>query len=349
MIYQLVTRPHFYTATTYFQTWGRQLASQHNLMFYEGLPKTKCLPQATFIFSDVERLTPSEAEIAAQVWAQLAASQHQLQLLNHPTRSMRRYELLRTLYEHGINSFNIYRLTELRKPQSFPVFLRGENDHDGTLTSLLYSFEELQSAIDMLDRQGKSKEDKVIIEYCDTSDKHGVFRKYAAFIVGDHIIPTHIFFSQKWMTKVAVTEKDVSEMMLREEQEFVETNPHADALRQIARIAHIDYGRIDYGVLNGNVQVWEINTNPWLPRLNYGEAKRKGIVEYSTQRLNAAFEAINSHLPANLEVTNPVYRPVLKRAARLGFDAVPDSVKMYLRRKLRNSHQLGARLQQWSE
>lgn len=349
MICQLVTRPHFYTTTTYFETWGRNLASQHKLLFYERLPKIKCLPQSTYIFSDIERLTPREAETAAQVWECLADPRRQLRLLNHPTRSMRRYELLRSLYDQGVNKFNIYRLTELRMPEIFPVFIRGENDHGGSLTPLLHTPDELRAAIHMLDRQGKSKEDKVVIEYCDTSDEQGVFRKYSAFVVGDQIIPTHVFFSQHWMTKVAVTEKHVNETMLLEEQQFIETNPHEAALTEIARIARIEYGRIDYGVLNGVVQVWEINTNPMLPRLNYGEETRKEIVQFSTERLNAAFEALNCNAATSLQIKNPVYRSLGKRVVRFGLNAVPIGLRVYLRRKTRYSQYIGSQLVQWGE
>ena len=35
-------------------------------------------------------------------------------------------------------------------------------------------------------------------------------------------------------------------------------------LREIFDLAQIEYGRIDYGMLDGKVQCWEINTNPGL-------------------------------------------------------------------------------------
>lgn len=343
MIVHIVTRPHFYTSTAYFKTWGKDLAARRKLLFYEHLTRSRSLPVGTYIFSDIERLRPDEAEMAAQVWQCLANSGHHLRLLNHPTLSMRRYELLRTLYEQGLNAFNIYRLTELRNPQLFPVFIRGENDHNGAVTPLLHTPAELQAAIQTLERQGCSREDKVIVEYCDTADEHGVFRKYSAFVVGDQIVPTHVFFSHHWLTKVAVTEQRISEAMLREEQQFVETNPHADALKAIARIARIEYGRIDYGVLDGRVQVWEINTNPMLPRLNYGEEMRKGILQYSTSRLNAAFEAVNCQRDATGHITNPVYESKVSRAVTFAHAAVPISMRVFARHTLTRFQQLRAR------
>jgi hypothetical protein len=52
--------------------------------------------------------------------------------------------------------------------------------------------------------------------------------------------------------------------MIEEEVAFLESNPHADALRECARVAGISYGRIDYSLLDGRPQVWEINTNAML-------------------------------------------------------------------------------------
>jgi hypothetical protein len=349
MIVYLVTSTNFYTTTAYFSSWGRSCPSKPKLMFYEHLPSMRHLPAATYIFSDIERLTPHEAEIAAQVWHALAGSGLPVRLLNHPTRSMRRYELLRTLYEQGINTFNIYHVTELCRPHSFPVFLRGENDHGGSLTTLLYTPEELESAIEELDRQGKSRDDKVIVEFCDTSDEQGTFRKYAAFIIDGCVVPTHIFFSRHWMAKMELTETDVSQAALEEELAFVERNPHAEALSDIARRAHIDYGRIDYAVINGKVQVWEINTNPMLPRLNFGGERRRPVLDYSTQRINRAFETIDSPANSVVRIANPAYQGGMKRLGKLMLSLFPLKYRPYARTRLKHLHKSSVSLFHFSK
>lgn len=334
MIFHLATSAHFYTSAAYLGSWGKSLASQMKVLFYENLTSTRRLPAGTYIFSDIERLDPAQAEMAAQIWQDLSNSPYQLRLLNHPTRSMRRYELLRTLYKHGSNKFNIYRLTELQTPQSFPVFIRGENDHGGSLTPLLYTPEELEVAIRDLDQQGKSKNDKVIVEFCDTSTDDGVFRKYSAFIVGDQIIPTHMFFSGSWMTKVEKVDR-TNEALLLEERQFVEGNPHENELRKIAQVARIDYGRVDYAVLNNEIQVWEINTNPMLPRLNFGGASREPVLRYSTQRLNTAVEAINCRLSPKLHIDTSVNPQKLKRVGKFMLAFAPPQYSLFVRRRLR--------------
>ncbi|HEY6904140.1 MAG TPA: hypothetical protein VI216_07510, partial [Candidatus Acidoferrales bacterium] len=50
------------------------------------------------------------------------------------------------------------------------------------------------------------------------------------------------------------------------ELEYVQSNPHAEWLRETFALANIRYGRIDYGLLDGKPQVWEINTNPTIVR-----------------------------------------------------------------------------------
>jgi hypothetical protein len=110
-----------------------------------------------------------------------------------------------------------------------------------------------------LKKKGEDTEHLIAVEFCDTRSTDGLFRKYSAFRVGEVIIPGHIIFSSQWVTK------DMPPEALRdEEKEYLENNPHQDELRNIFRSANIEYGRIDYGMLNGNIQVWEINTNPVL-------------------------------------------------------------------------------------
>jgi hypothetical protein len=52
----------------------------------------------------------------------------------------------------------------------------------------------------------------------------------------------------------------------RAERDFVVAIPHEAALREVAAIAQVEYGRIDYAILNGRPQVWEINLNPTIGR-----------------------------------------------------------------------------------
>ena len=263
MIWYVVTREHFSTVIEYLATYGGAFAARPRVLFYDQLARARRLPSGTYIFSDIERLTPAMAECAAHVWQALSAADTQVRLLNHPTRSLQRFELLRTLYKDGVNRFDVYQVTEQREPERFPVFMRRE-EHGGYVSPLLTTPAALAAAIDKLNHDGRSREDKLIVEFCDTSDAAGIFRKYSAFVVGTQIIPAHIFFSPHWLAKQMSADKH-SPAMLEEERVYIYENSHADALLAYAQRAQIEFGRIDYSVLDGSLQIWEINTNPQLP------------------------------------------------------------------------------------
>jgi hypothetical protein len=125
--------------------------------------------------------------------------------------------------------------------------------------------------------QGHRLSDLLVVEFCNTADAAGVFRKYSAFVVGEQILPRHLIFGRHWnLKKPDLNSEDLS----REQLEYLETNPHESFLRDIFRLAHVDYGRIDYSLAGDVPQVWEINTHPTVLRL--------------AERLTAAFEAIDS-------------------------------------------------------
>jgi hypothetical protein len=66
-------------------------------------------------------------------------------------------------------------------------------------------------------------------------------------------------FARDWAVK-ALT-RTVDEEKRAEERRYVETNPHAAWIREVFGLARIDYRRIDYGVVGGRPQAYEINTN----------------------------------------------------------------------------------------
>ncbi len=261
MIFFLVTEGHPYPIELYLGTWGRALAGRLRTLPYERLGERASLPAgAAYVFSDIERLGGRRAEIAARLWQELAErGGGSVRLLNHPTRSMRRYELLRALHERGVNRSNAYRLTEWRRPARFPVFLRVEDGHEGPLTPLLRTERELDEAAARIALEGWYRDRVLVVEFCDTADRTGIFRKYSAFNVGGRIVPRHLFFSRSWMVK----ERDLVERdLLAEERRYVEENPHRRFLEECFELARIDYGRIDYALKDGAPQVFEINTNP---------------------------------------------------------------------------------------
>ncbi|HLX69399.1 MAG TPA: hypothetical protein VKV04_07215 [Verrucomicrobiae bacterium] len=93
---------------------------------------------------------------------------------------------------------------------------------------------------------------------------------------------------------------------VQRQREFLEKNPHASALREIFDLARIEYGRCDYSVVNGRLQVWEINTNPIIMRARE-EYRPAEVVnqEHFAQKIRPAFQAID--LPADPQLKIPIH------------------------------------------
>ena len=234
---------------------------ERSLDFVHALRRHAPRP-AAFIFSDLERLDAAERVRAAALWTALAERGLARRRLNHPLRALRRYALLRRLEEQGINDFGVYRLTEARRPQRYPVFLRGENDHVGSRSELLYTPEELAMALQNLESSPERHRPHIVTEFCASRDERGLYRKYAAWCIDGRILPGHLFFGPHWMLKQPTT---LAAGLVAEELDYLARNPHAAALERVFALAGIDYGRADYGIVAGRIQIYEINTNPGIP------------------------------------------------------------------------------------
>ncbi len=315
MICYVVTRKHSHMMHDFLELWAPELAPLVKIVSYESLLTKTTLPRAAYIFSDIERLRPGQLPQLEAIYQTLENEKAGQTLLNHPSRSMKRYELLRTLNAHGYNPFNIYRLDEIPSTLSFPVFVRGENDHHGSLTGLINTHDELSAALSQL--QPSSDRDKVVIEFCETSDGNGVFRKYSAYIVADQIIPQHMMFGNHWHMK-GVLDLALKKSDLYEERDYLRDNPHEQYLRKICNLANISYGRIDYGVIDGQPVVWEINTNPTLMNTRSLLAKCCVTRAPFVQKMINAFSEINC--PADHR--DGIAAPVVKAgASQLAYSA----------------------------
>jgi hypothetical protein len=318
MIYYLVHQQHGYTVDRYLNGFGAPLRGQITILPYEYLAGMPRLRAGTYIFSDVERLSRSETAVATAVWDALS-SWDTARVLNHPTRTMRRYELLRTMRAHCINTFDAYRLTEARPPKRFPVFLREENEHTGSLTPLLETPEQLEAAVEAALASGVRRDDCLIVEFCDTSDCHGTFRKYTACKVGGRIVPTHVLFGNRWMLKTMPADYEGTIAVgaqLAEQAEYVYENPHEQELRQVFELGRFDYGRIDYAMLDGKMQVWEINSNPNMLGHSALRPGCEDMAHHSAEQLLAAFATIDDLAGVRESIPNPVRSGVWSRTFR---------------------------------
>jgi hypothetical protein len=171
------------------------------------------------------------------------------------------------------------------------VFIRVARDHRGAASSLLNSWDELERAILKALAEGLILRDLVIVEFCDTVDAQGFYRRYNAYRVGDRIIPRGLAFSKEWQIKGT----DKTRVWRTEEKTaYYDENPYREQLMEVFKLAGIEYGRVDYGVKDGRVQIWEINTAPQfsLGKPDQYTGDRLALHERVASALAEAFEEI---------------------------------------------------------
>ena len=247
----------------YLSLWGKELVPRVRILDYESLSSRKSFDPGTYVLTSLDRLSPAQERVLAEVHARLSVESG-FRFLNHPTRTRMRLDLLEELARLKWNDFRAFRASADLDGLRYPVFVRSERAHDGALSPLLRSPREVRTAIGRALFKGYRFDDLLVVEFCDTAGADGLYRRYAAFIVGDRILARNLERGPDWMAKRYQTE--FSESQTAEEREFVFSNPHEAQLREIFRIAGIEYGRIDYAVRDGRVQTWEINVAPTIGR-----------------------------------------------------------------------------------
>ena len=296
MIYYFVAAQESYAMKSFLSSWGKGLTDQIKIVTYEAFfAGQQQVPEsgASYIFSTfglLQRMGSEKYSTICDLHARLVNACGPAKVLNDPRKALSRYEFLRTLFEKGINRFNVYRLHEV--PFRFPVFVRREAGTEYNEPQLLHKKSDYDMTVQWATWMWKSLDGLVAIEFCDTADPSGLFRKYGAFVVGGRIVPRHVFFSRSWLVKLA----DLTEpSMIEEELAYLDHNPHAELLLECARIAQILYGRIDYGLLDGHPQIWEININPMLASqiANAIPARRSANLKFVAM-ITQAFAALDA-------------------------------------------------------
>jgi hypothetical protein len=264
MIHFVVGDEGSFSMRYYLNEEGAALRDRVRVVHYEELARLDRLPLGTWVFAELDRLSEAEQELVTIACERLAAANGNARVLNHPRQALLRHDLLKAAYDVGLNRFRAWPASAVSSTLRYPVFVRFANQHTGNLTPLLDSRRALDKALASLMGARLRLRDLLVVEFCDTKDANGVYRKYSAYKIGDRIVPRYLECSREWMVKWdwRIFDRERAD----EERRFLETNPHEAWIREIFRLARIDYGRVDYGVLDGAPQAWEINTNPTIGR-----------------------------------------------------------------------------------
>lgn len=255
MILILTTSQHRYTHEALESEPGIDV----KVMSYLDYEEVARHPPATCIFTDLDRLAPWGMQGAAKLYRYLQLAGWRV--LNDPARALGRFGLLRALNRAGINRFDAYRVDSLELPRQWPVFLRVEGDHSAPVSDLLSDQQALDVAIENALQEGFAKSALLIIEYAAEPVRSGLFRKFSVFKIGERLIGATCVHDDQWVVKYGKPGIAPPELY-EEEYQFVAGTVFDDDLRRTFDIACADYGRADFGLVGGQPQIYEINSNP---------------------------------------------------------------------------------------
>lgn len=230
---------------------------------YEAAFRKNRLVGGTYIFTDFDRLSSTELTAAAALYRCLKKGG--ARVVNDPAVALRRDELLMRLYGADLNSFRCYRPAANETPSRFPVFLRTISGHRGVLSDLLETAEACNAALGQALAEGYPMNDLVYVEFAaerNAGTEH--YQKHAAFFIDGQVIPANIVNDRSWVAKYGERNLASAEDYAKERADL-ENYPNSEWVRAVFDCAQIAFGRVDFGMVKGVPQAYEINTNPSLP------------------------------------------------------------------------------------
>lgn len=257
------------------------------VMSYERLWGGRLLPRGTYVMTDFDRLSPVEHEIAGRLYDHLR--QAGLPVLNNPRHHRPRDSLLKMLHAEGLNGFTCYLPGAGERPQRYPVFLRTIAAHRGTLSGLLHDEAAADVALRGAIDSGFPLRDLIFVEYAaEPQPDTGSFQKHAAFRVGPHIIRANTVNDAGWVAKNG-SEGVASASQYLAERAEMDAYPHHHYVMRVFELAGLDFGRLDFGIVAGRPQAYEINTNPTMQlTVTHPNATRSETMGLVRSRLTSA-------------------------------------------------------------
>lgn len=257
MIIFLTTYEHRYTIKGIIES--PALTADVKVKAYSWLFSRRQLARATYIFTDIERLAHHELSAAAKIYGQMRSAG--LTVYNNPALVRGRAALLHHLNVRGLNDFAAYPAVASPQPARFPVFIKNDNNHTHQFEGLIDDQAALDAELERVEASGIPLKHLLVIEFCAKPLREGIFQKHSEFRVGDQYVPYDSILEANWCAKRG----DHTLMTPDERRETVRImreNPFAKNVMPAFETARIEYGRIDFGFVDGKMAVYEINTNP---------------------------------------------------------------------------------------
>ncbi|RWP91776.1 MAG: hypothetical protein EOR12_07480 [Mesorhizobium sp.] len=309
MIFYVCHRLHAYTLASLLLYFRTDLQGSVRFVPYDEREHLLEISRGTVLWTDLDRLSEAEIEACSNLSQRMKSQQPDLFQLNHPRKSLQRFDLLRMLFADGINDFNVYRPESLPAGMRFPVFLRDETGAAYEVPPLLQSPVELGQALSDLGTMNFVR--PMVVEFGAKAGADGSYRKYSAYRIGARSYAQHCFASKEWFIKVQGG--GMSRRHRVEHTAFVRDNPHAVELMPIFEKAGISYGRIDYTIVDGRIQVFEINTNPTVLNDPPTPFDRYDSLPYANMHADALAQLPYANDPLSTPVIDETHLQILGR------------------------------------
>jgi len=265
-------------------------APEYSYRSYSWLFRAFRLPAATYIFTSVDRLDSNERRLAGKVYRHINNAGLGFRALNDPSHAKGRYRLLRALFDAGINKFNAYLAVEQPKPTKFPVFVRRNSMSTAPLTGLIMSQHELEVSLNNFEKMGEPLDDLVVIEYNAREVAPNVFQKWSAYNAGGSISLNYAISECNWLVKYGEIDI-IGHHFYEREFELLQSNAFEKQVRKVFEIADIEYGRVDFGLVEGEPQFYEVNFNP-----EFRTTEAKSLVERRILNVRFAVQRRVEHI-----------------------------------------------------
>ena len=267
---------------------------------YSKLYRTRRIPAATYIFLTIDRMDMFEKRIAGKFYAHINSLGPGWRALNNPQMGIGRRPLLRRLKQEGINDFEGYLAVENIAPRMFPVFVRRHAMSVKPLTDLIHTQAELDATLDKLIAEGEPPEDLLITEMRPEMLHGNIYVHRQVHRIAETYFISYLTYDTHWLNQAG--KPNLPGIGLAEHQaehEFMRSTEYLPTIRKAFELAHIEYGRADFAIVDGRPQFYEINFNPWMGLSDDKRADdhplRLENRHYSDKQRIAALHAIDSN------------------------------------------------------
>src|SRR5436853_6089499 len=121
MIYFIVPAARENMFREYLAMWGRGVAERVRIQHYETLLQRTLLERGTYVLSTLDQLAPAMESALEDLHRRISGTEG-FRFLNHPLRTLRRYELLTELARLKWNDFRAVHAAADLAGLRYPVF-----------------------------------------------------------------------------------------------------------------------------------------------------------------------------------------------------------------------------------